>query len=271
MIIKEVSTTKVHIENAYIDAISNADTVVMTKLIYAMNKKHSKLWNAINNRTSITSVNIQKSVDFLDLKELIKMQFVVNLLHKITNIIADSEDINSKEALSAHEVYQALIVNDALITSYIKTSAKQIQKVVMSDISKKHSAEKGMAFINEDNLQPTQIEITIDSAKRANANALLSQQINRKDQLSFIQKVLEVGKDATKAELGLSERDFNKKFERALKTLTKYQASNTEDYEYAKVLINSMIMNNVSDLEQSESDEIADTYAEITKQPSFYF
>ncbi len=52
MKIKEVSTTKAHIENSYIDTISNADIVVMTKLIYAMNKKHSKLWNAINNRTA---------------------------------------------------------------------------------------------------------------------------------------------------------------------------------------------------------------------------
>lgn len=271
MKIKEVSTTKAHIENSYIDTISNADTVVMTKLIYAMNKKHSKLWNAINNRTSITSVNIQKSVDFLDLKELIKMQFVVNLLHKITNTIADSEDVNSKEALSAHEVYQALIVNDALITSYIKTSAKQIQKVVMSDISKKQQAEKGLSFINEDNTQATQIEIIIDSAKRANAEALLSQQINRKDQLNFLKTILEVGKDATKAELRLTERDFNKKFGRSLKTIAKYQESNTEDYEYSKVLIDSIIMSDVSDLEQSENDEIADTYAEITKQSSFYF
>ncbi|WP_206753250.1 hypothetical protein, partial [Leuconostoc falkenbergense] len=235
----------------------------------ALDKKYSELLTY--EQTSITSVNIQKSVDFLDLKELIKMQFVVNLLHKITNIISDSEDINSKEALSADEVYQALIVNDTLITSYIKTSAKQVQKVVMSDISKKHSSEKGLAFMNEDNLQPTQIEITIDSAKRANAVAMLSQQINRKDQLNFLKTILEFGKDETKAQLGLSERDFNKKFERALKTLTKYQASNIEDYEYAKVLINSIIMSNVSDLEQSENDEIADTYEQLTHQQSFYF
>ena len=271
MKIKEVSTTKAHIENSYLDAVSSADSDVMTKLIYEMNTKHTILWNKINNRTSITSVNLQKSVDFLDLKELIKMQFVVNLMHKITNIIADSEDVDSKESLSADEVYQALIVNDTLINSYIKTSAKQVQKVVMSDISKKQQAEKGLSFISEDNLKPTQIEIVIDSSKRANAEALLSQQINRKDQLNFLKTILEVGKDATKTQLGLEERDFNKKFERALKTLTKYQVSNIEDYEYAKVLINSIIMADVSDLEQSEDDEIADTYAEITKQPSFYF
>lgn len=260
-----------HIENSYINVVASADSGVMTKLIYTMNTEHSKLWNKINNRTLITRVNLQKSVDFLDLKELIKMQFVVNLLHKITNIIADSKDVDSKESLTPCEVYQTLISNDALITGYVKTSSAQVQKVIMSDISKKQNAEKGTAFIDEDNLQPTQVEITIDGAKRANAESLLSMQINRKDQLTFIETVLELGEDEAKESLGLDSRSFNKKRKRAEATLKDYQDKHKEDYEYAKILIDSMIMSDVSDLEQSEDNEIADTYAEITKQPSFYF
>lgn len=251
MELKEISRTAQNITDTYLRVISNPeyqeDIVNIYEVINSdLNKEVTTSWISEYIGVKAKNVSIQTGIDYQDVLILVKEQFMINAVN--------NRDKDAK-----------------FIKKTVEYSAMYVKSVLFSDLSKQKKARKGTAFINEDNLQATQIEITIDSTKRANADALLSQQINRKDQLNFLETILKIGKDATKAQLGLSERDFNKKFERALKTLTKYQASNPENYEYAKILIDSMIMSNVSDLEQSEDDEIADTYAEITKQPSFYF
>ena len=205
-------------------------------------------------------------------EDTLKEEFATRLLNKVKTLVEDSKQTkHSTIKLSDIAVYDTLISDARVMKGYVKESAKYTQKILYSDIKKESDLKQGLSFVVDNNNYKSITTITIDGARRANAEALLSQQINRKDQLAFITKVLKVGKDDAKAELGLSERDFNKKFERSLKTLAKYQASNTEDYEYMKVLINSMIMSDVSDLKQSESDEIADTYEQLTHQQSFYF
>ena len=151
------------------------------------------------------------------------------------------------------------------IKHLLQYSYKYVQSITYSDLGKKHTAEHELSsFADNDNYQSI-TTITIDSAKRANAEALLSQQINRKDQLAFITKVLEVGKDATKTELGLSARDFNKKFERSLKTIAKYQSSNKEEFEYLQALVNELLMTDVSDVELTLDDEIEEVYNESVR------
>lgn len=251
MELKEISRTAQNITDTYLRTISNyeyqEDIVNMYEVINSdLNKEVTASWISEYIGAKAKSVAIQTGVDYQDVLILVKEQFMINAIN--------NRDKDAK-----------------FIKKTVEYSAMYVKSVLFSDISKQRKARKGTSFINEDNLQPTQIEITIDSAKRANATALLEQQINRKDQLKFLETILEVGKDIAKAQLDLSERDFNKKLERALKTIAKYQTSNTKDYEYIKVLINSIIMSDVSDLEQSESDEIADTYTELTHQQSFYF
>lgn len=251
MELTEISRTAQNITDTYLRAVSNSEYQEdITDMYLVVNSDLDRTiktsWISEYIGTKAKNVSIQTGVDYQDVLILVKEQFMINLINN-----------RNKDA--------------KFIKKTVEYSAMYVKSVLFSDLSKQRKAREGTSFINEDNLQPTQIEITIDSAKRANATALLEQQINRKDQLKFLETILEVGKDATKAQLDLSERDFNKKLERALKTIAKYQTSNTEDYEYIKVLINSIIMSDVSDLEQSESDEIADTYTELTHQQSFYF
>lgn len=251
MELKEISRTAQNITDTYLKNISNSEYQEdITDMYLVVNSDLDRTirtsWISEYIGTKAKNVAIQTGVDYQDVLILVKEQFMINAIN--------NRDKDAK-----------------FIKKTIEYSAMYVKSVLFSDISKQRKARKGTAFINEDNTQATQIEITIDSTKRATADALLSQQINRKDQLRFIETVLELGEDEAKEALGLDSRSFNKKRKRAEATLKDYQDNHKEDYEYAKALINSMIMSNVSDLEQSENDEIADTYEQLTHQPSFYF
>lgn len=240
---KEISHTEKNIEDSYFKAISKANNEELSTLhevIYSdSNKDLQAGWTAKYIRKNAITVASNVGRDLEDVANLIKEQFVVLSLNNL------DKDPN-------------------YIKSTVKYASAYVQSVLFSDKYKDMQAKKASLDIDNDNYQSI-TTITIDGAKRANAEALLSQQINRKDQLAFVQKVLEVGKDEAKVELALSERDFNKKFERSLRTIAKYQSSNKEEFVYLQALVNELIMTDVSDVELTLDDEIEEVYNESVR------
>ena len=271
MEIKEVSTTPTHIENAYIKMVSSADSEVLAQLFYAMNKRHSAIWNAIQNKTQLVYINLGKNTDFVDLKELIKQQFVINVLHKITNIVADSLDSDANVQLCDIDVYKTLIRDDSLMTGYVKTSANQVQKVLFSDLSKLQKAKSEASLI--ENTSESIEETLEDDVQRAMLHDILSQLFTRKDQRTFVETVLWLGSSKAMVRLNLEPKNFNRKVERALTTISKYTSAHSEEIEHIKAILNELVMNKIIDYEDelTSDDDISDIYTLETKQPLFIF
>lgn len=271
MEIKKVSTTATHIENAYIKTVSSTDSEVLAQLFYAMNKRHSAIWNAIQNKTQLVYANIGKNTDFVDLKELIKQQFVINILHKITNIVADSLDSDANVQLCDIDVCKTLIRDDSLMTGYAATSANQVQKVLFSDLGKLQKTKTEGTFIERSS---ESVEATIeDDVQRAMLHDILSQLFTRKDQRTFVETVLLLGSRKAMMVLDLELKNFNRKIERALNTISKYTSAHPEEIEHIKAILNELVMNKIIDYEDelTSDDDISDIYTLETKKPLFIF
>lgn len=249
--LKQISRTAQNITDTYLRAISNDELKAEISAMYMVvnsdldsTTKTSWISKYIGEKAKVVSV--QTGVDYSDVLDLVKQQFIINA---INNGDKDS----------------------AFIKATVKYSAMYVQSVLFSDLSKKRELIKGQAFINEDDLQPTSVEITINATKRALAEDLVDSLFSRRDQKAFIISVLTKGKEATKVDYGYSEKRINERLKKVEETLQ--NAYEKGDATYLKAIFGEIIETAVYDVEDEMTDDdmLNELYQNTTHQQSFYF
>lgn len=251
MELNKISHSAKNINDAYLRAISNKEVSDEAIQLYEivnsdLNKGIKTSWISVYIAERAKYVATQTCVNFQDVLVLVKEQFIVNFLNNL-----------DKDA--------------SFIKRTVRYSADYVQSVLFSDMAKDKEAREGLSFINEDDLQPTSVEITIDRSKRELAEALVNSLFSRKDQKAFIISVLTKGKEATKQEYGYSEKRINERLKKVEETLQKVYEKG--DAEYLKAIFGEIIETAVYDVESemTNDDMLAELYQNTTHQQSFYF
>lgn len=251
MELTKITHSRKNIEDSYLRAVSTEGMEEAVATLYSVinsdtNPDVATSWIAkyIRKQSRIVASNTQTDFDIV--LELVKEQFTVNALHSLDK-------------------------DEAFLKSSIEYAGQYVQSILFSDLAKELESIKGQSFINEDELNDTETEITVKTTKKELASDMIDSLFNRKDQKAFVLSVITDGKDKTKEKYGYSEKRFNERVKKAEDTLKELYENGNADY--IKSLFAEIIETAVYDTESemTEDDVLDEMYQNTTHQQSFYF
>lgn len=246
-----VKQTLKNIDGAYLKAIGSTDNKAISMVYLQISKKVFKeqISKGARRVASITGFG------YHEIKSHITNRAITLCLNELQQYTQ-----SQLTQVIAH-TYNGTLFDDDYMGQNIKFAIQTVKSWAYSDKLKQLSAEKDLAEVYDPS-QPFEsaFQEQFQEIRAMGTQLIVDLVANRADSKEFINYALSHVKEDVKAHFGLSEGRYNQKVERSLVMIKKNLDKKSDDYNYIKTLINSMIMTAHEDCLETLDEEIYEVY-----------